>query len=224
MRISAIIPTYLEAEHIGEAVAAARTVADEVIVVDAASPDGTAALARAAGASVITDGKGRGRQLRVGAGAARGEVLLFLHADARLRGPSRASMLRALAAPEVCGGNFLLRFVPSDGWARFFSWANDVRRRRLGIYYGDSAVFVRRRVYEALGGFRDLPIMEDYEFTRRLERYGRTVYLRDACVEVSARRFASAPARTLSSWVLIQTLYSLGVSPKRLAALYRDAR
>ena len=224
MRLSAVIPTLLEADQIGDAVRSARAVADEVLVADAGSSDGTAQLARAAGARVVVTGKGRGRQLEAGARAARGDVLLFLHADARLCGPAREAIAAALDDHDVCGGNFLLRFVPDSGWARFFSWANDARRRRLGIYYGDSAIFVRRSVHEELGGFHDLPVMEDYEYVRRLERHGRTAYVRDARVEVSARRFARAPARALVSWGVIQGLYSLGIPPRRLVSLYPDVR
>jgi hypothetical protein len=121
----------------------------------------------------------------------------------------------------VLGGNFLLRFEPSTRAARVFSWANDVRRRRLGIYYGDSAVFMRRSAYDALGGFRPMPLFEDYELFRRLEGLGQTAYIREVEVTASARRFERAPARTLLLWSLLQVLYSMGASPERLARLYR---
>jgi hypothetical protein len=173
---------------------------------------------------VIVERKGRGPQLHAGAGAARGDVLLFLHADAELGPAARPAVLRALSDPGVVGGNFYLRFWPEGPWARLFSWANDVRRRRLDIYYGDSAIFVRRAVYEELGGFRPLPILEDYELVRRLERYGPTVYVRDVQVRASARRFAARPWRTLFAWIVIQALYSMGVHPDRLAHLYADRR
>ncbi|MFW6087264.1 MAG: hypothetical protein ACODAG_08670, partial [Myxococcota bacterium] len=128
---------------------------------------------------------------------------------------------RALDDPGVDGGNFLLRFMPDGTWARFFSWANDLRRRWMRIYYGDSALFMRRRAYLALGGFRPLPIMEDYELVRRLERVTRTAYVRDVQVTASARRFEHAPLRTLVLWVAVQVLYMLGLPPRHLARLYR---
>jgi rSAM/selenodomain-associated transferase 2 len=224
MRISAVIPAWNEEAGIAAAVAAARAVADEVIVADAGSPDGTAARARAAGATVVTAARGRGPQLQAGAAAARGEVLLFLHADALLAPGARGAILEALRDPAVVGGNFRLVFVPRTRWARVFSLANDLRRRWLRIYYGDSGLFVRRGAFEALGGFRPLPLFEDYELVRRLERRGRTVYLRAVEVTASARRFAAAPVRTLFLWTLLQVLYSAGVPPARLARLYRDLR
>jgi rSAM/selenodomain-associated transferase 2 len=220
-----IIPTWCEAARIEGAVRRARQMADEVIVVDASSPDDTALRARCAGAQVlVVHAKGRGPQLHAGARAASGDVLLFLHADAELGPGARTAVLRALGDPAVVGGNFYLRFWPEGPWTRLFSWINDVRRRRLDIYYGDSAIFVRRAVYDELGGFRALPILEDYELVRRLERHGRTAYVREVEVRASARRFAARPWRTLFAWIVIQALYTMGVHPHRLARLYADRR
>jgi rSAM/selenodomain-associated transferase 2 len=223
-RISVIIPAFQEATQIAEVVACAREVGDEVLVVDAGSPDGTAALARAAGARVLQSPKGRGPQLDAGARAALGEVLLFLHADTRLPGTARAALEEALDVPEVEGGNFFLRFVPGSRLTRLYDVLYDVRRRWLGIYYGDSALFVRRSVYDVLGGFRPLPILEDYEFIRRLERRGRTRYVRHVEAHTSTRRFARRPLWTLFIWTAVQGLYLLGVPPQRLARLYADLR
>ena len=222
--ISVIIPTWCEAARIGLAIQQAAAFAEEVIVADAGSPDGTAERARDGGAIVVHAPKGRGPQLHAGARAARGDVLLFLHADAELGAGARAAIAKALRDPAVLGGNFHLRFDAETLAARTFTWVNHLRRRWLAIYYGDSAVFVRREAYESLGGFRPLPLLEDYDFVRRLERAGPTAYLRDVSVQVSARRFEGRPWRTLALWVIIQSLYSLGVTPERLARLYRDHR
>ena len=132
--------------------------------------------------------------------------------------------MHALADGDVLGGNFRLRFVPEGRWSRVFSGINDWRRRALAIYYGDSALFLRREVYARLGGFREMPIMEDYDLVRRLERAGRTAYVRDVEVAVSARRFAKAPLKTLAVWTAIQVLFSSGVSASRLSRLYADIR
>jgi rSAM/selenodomain-associated transferase 2 len=224
IELSAVIPTWCEAGDVSAAVRAALRVADEVIVADADSHDGTADLARRAGARVVTAPKGRGRQLHAGALASRGACMLFLHADARLPPEARGAIERALADPEVVGGNFLLRFEPPGPAARLFAAINDVRRRWLGIYYGDSAIFVRRALYDRIGGFRPLPILEDYDLCRRLEREGPTAYVRDVEVIASARRFDGAVARTVAGWALIQSLYALGVPAERLGRLYRDER
>lgn len=222
--LSVIIPTWCEAASITDAVRAASAIGDEVIVADAGSPDQTAELARAAGAHVITAPKGRGAQLRAGAELARGDTLLFLHADAQLPASARNAITEALADPRIAGGNFYLRFTPETAAARFYTWANHARRRFLRVYYGDSGLFVRRAVYEELGGFRALPLFEDYELVRRLERAQRTAYVQHVEIAVSARRFERAPLRTLGVWSAIHTLYWVGVPPSLLASLYQDLR
>ncbi len=224
MKLSVIIPAWNEAASIAAAVQHARAFADEVIVADADSPDGTAEQAAAAGAVVVVAAKGRGHQLRAGAARAFGDVLLFLHADVTLAPSARSAIERALEDVTTLGGNFRLRFEPASFAARLFTFANDARRRLLRIYYGDSAIFVRRTTYDALGGFRPLPILEDYEFVRRLERAGRTMYVRDVVAIASARRFVDAPVRTLFVWTALQMLFSLGVSAERLTRFYADAR
>src|SRR6202011_1411795 len=103
---------------------------------------------------------------------------------------AREAVLAALQSSSVAGGNFYLVFDDPGPLARLFTWLYDLRRRSIRIYYGDSAVFVRRSVYQALGGFRPLPILEDYDFIRRLERSAKTVYLRQAQARTSTRRFA----------------------------------
>lgn len=224
MRISAVIPTLHEAEVIADAVRAARAVADEVVVADADSGDETTDRAAEAGARVVLGSRGRGAQLAAGARAATGDVLLFLHADCTLPPAARRAMASALADARVVGGNFRLVFTPSSPSARLFAWANDVRRRWLRIYYGDSAPFMRRATYEALGGFATWPLFEDYDLLQRLERHGPTVYVRDVVVTASARRFAGRPLRTLGLWTALQALYGLGVAPARLARFYKALR
>ncbi len=225
LTVSVIIPALNEQSRIGAVVRAAAAIGDEVIVSDGGSRDGTAELARQAGALVIQAPRGRGPQLHAGALRASGDVLLFLHADAELAPTARGAIEAALAAPELVGGNFFLRFAPSTWSAWLFTLANHHRRRWLRIYYGDSAIFLRRTAYDELGGFRSIPILEDYDFVRRLERLGRTAYVREVTVEVSTRRFERAPLRTLAVWTWIQLLYSaFDVSPERLARYYADKR
>jgi len=207
MRLSVVIPTWCEREHVIGVVRCARRIGDEVVVVDASSPDGTAEAARRAGARTVRCERGRGPQLARGAAETSGDVLLFLHADARLPPEARGAIARALADERVCAGSFRLTFTPPGRWARFFSWGYDVQRRWARIIYGDSGLFVRRAAYEAAGGFAPLPLMEDLDLVRRLRRRGRVAYVRDVVVRVSDRRFVGAPVRTMLGWVSIQTPY-----------------
>jgi rSAM/selenodomain-associated transferase 2 len=222
VKIGVIIPALNEEHSIADAVKRAAAIGDEVIVADGGSSDAT--VARANGAKIVAAPRGRGSQLAAGARASESDVLLFLHADVEAPSQARAAMLDALQDGTVVGGNFLLRFVPETPAARMFTLANDVRRRALSIYYGDSGIFVRRSTYQRIGGFRSFPIFEDYDLVQRLEREGRTVYLRDVALRASARRFAHAPVRTLAIWTGLQVGYSLGVAPERLARFYADVR
>jgi len=225
--VSVIIPTLDEA---GEIAAVLDHLAGlggrfEVIVADGGSTDETVALARGHGSHprVVQTHGGRARQLNDGAAQAGGELLVFLHADSRLPDDAHVSLAAALRDPRIRGGNFVLRFDGADRFSRTLSRWYAVQRR-AGIYYGDSAVWVRRAAFEGLGGYRPLPIMDDYDFVRRLERSGATVCLPGPAL-TSARRWQQAGvARTVGSWVVIRWLYLAGVPPRRLARAYRIIR
>jgi len=220
--ISVVIPTLNEAGTIGpvfDALAGEAT-AHEVIVADGGSTDGTPALAAARGARVVAAPRGRGHQLRAGAEAAQGDVLLFLHADSRLAPGTLAALAAAMADPAVTGGNFRLLFDGEDGFSRwltgFYAWF-----RRRGLYYGDSGMFVRRTAYDRLGGMPALAIMEDYALARRMERLGGTLCIAEPPLTTSSRRFRGRhPVRIVAKWLVMHTLYHLGVPPARLARLY----
>ena len=221
--LSVIIPTLNEAPVIARAIRSARRAgADEVIVADGGSDDGTAAVAIDAGARVVAAPRGRGTQLNAGAAASRGELLIFLHADGLLP-PDAAAQVRAAATdPSVAGGNFRIHFGTSRH-ARFLAAFYHVIRR-LTVYYGDSAIWCRRRSFEVAGGFPPYPLMEDLKLVHLLARHGRMAYL-EGPVRASPRRWEQGGLlRTWASWVVIQTLYFANVSPWRLARLYRHIR
>jgi rSAM/selenodomain-associated transferase 2 len=197
----------------------------EVIVADGGSGDGTvaAALAHPLAPRVVMTARGRGRQLNLAAASAAGELLVFLHADSRLPPSAYDSLCDALRDPACPGGNFALRFDGSDGFSRALSvWY--ALQRRAGVYYGDSTIWVRASAFGALGGFRDLPVMEDYDFARRLERLGRTRCLPGPATTSARRWRALGVRRTVTAWNAIRWLWLAGVPAERLAPLYRVAR
>ena len=174
--ISVIIPTLNEEGRIGALLnaLARETVPYEVVLVDGGSEDKTTNEAAAAGAVVLSASGGRGAQLVVGVNAAKGDIILFLHADSRFPEGGLTRISKSMADDErLCGGNFRLLFDGDDPFSRwldgFYVWL-----RSHGFYYGDSGIFVRRDVYDTMGGIRPIALMEDYDFVRRLEAHGKT--------------------------------------------------
>ncbi len=199
----------------------------EVLVVDGGSTDGTAKVvaAFAARRRLLRSERSRGIQMNTGARAAAGDILLFLHADVLFPPRGILAVERALADPSVLGGNFCLRFAGSRHHLpdRVFTAVNHYRRR-FGIFYGDSGIFVRRTTFETLGGFASQPLMEDYEFARRLRKAGRLAYLEEELL-VSSRRWENhSLLRTMCAWFWVQGLYTLGVPASRLVRWYPAVR
>ncbi|MBI1765151.1 MAG: TIGR04283 family arsenosugar biosynthesis glycosyltransferase [Acidobacteria bacterium] len=224
MCLSIIIPTLNEAAIIRAAAAALAPWRDqiEIIIVDGGSTDETVARAQGCGLSVLTAPRGRGTQMNAGAQVARGDILLFLHADTRLPDEAPALIATALADPAVNGGHFSLQFDGGTRAAQWLTWLYPCLRLG-GMCYGDSAIFARRAVFERLGGYRDMPLFEDVDLFKRLKRAGRFVHL-PARATTSSRRFEGRFARTFALWSCLQVLYWLGAPPQRLAQLYRVAR
>jgi rSAM/selenodomain-associated transferase 2 len=194
----------------------------EVLVVDGGSGDDTVAIAGAAGARVVAAPRGRGRQLAAGGAAAAGAWLLFLHADTRLA-PGWSAAVRAFIADEANGrraGYFRLRLDDSARAARRIEAGARWRARLLGLPYGDQGLLLTAALYQALGGFRPLPLMEDVDLVRRLGRR-RMVPLAAAAVTSAARYrrdgYVARPLRNLACLAL----YFLGVPPRVLLRLYR---
>lgn len=194
----------------------------EVIVVDGGSCDASAGVAEAFGACVIHTTAGRAHQMNVGAASAHGEVLLFLHADTRLPTDFPRLMENTLRRPGVIAGAFRLR-IDSPRWSlRFIEALANFRSRWLTMPYGDQALFLRRHHFRMAAGFSELPIMEDFEFVRRLKPWGR-IALAPAAVLTSARRWECLGVlRTTLLNKAIILAYLLGVSSARLACWYHS--
>jgi rSAM/selenodomain-associated transferase 2 len=224
--VSLIVPVLNEARIIQDTLLAVRGVRGcyEVIIVDGGSDDGSLGLVSAAiegdpRFKVISSLRGRGNQLNAGAAIARGRVLLFLHADTQLPDTAIQSIQHALEQPGIVGGNFRLEFEGPGLASHIFTWLNSLRRW-FGIYYGDSAIWVRRDVFIRLGPLASARLMEDYDLCRRLERTGPTACLSPPVI-TSARRWRhDGVIGTLIVWTVIQWLYLIGVSSDRLARLY----
>ena len=220
--ISVVIPALNEAAAIAATIQRVRAVLPdaEIIVADGGSGDATLALARAVGAHALTAPRGRGPQLAAGAAAARGEVLLFLHADTLLPADAAAVLAAAFARPAVSVGTFRLRFDAGGFFLR--ACASCSRLDSVFTRFGDQGIAVRRDFYVALGGFPAWPLFEDVEFLRRARRVTR-VWSFPACVTTSARRFRRHGALR-QQWRNARLLlrFLAGASPHALAAEYGE--
>lgn len=188
--ISVIVPTLNEAEYLPatlEKIRASST-AHEIIVADGGSSDATVQLATAAGAGIVHSEKGRSLQMNAGAKMANGEIFLFLHADTQLPNGSLAQIQDAMKLVRIVGGGFARRFDSESFFLRCTCLVATLRSSLFGLFLGDQGIFVRRDVFEKLGGFKKMILFEDVDFSRRLARTGKTVTLRPAVIS-SARRF-----------------------------------
>ena len=223
LRISVVVPSWRDAENL-ESLLPELTRRDgvvEIIVVDASEGGSVERIALSSGARFITSATpNRGEQMNLGAAAASGDVIVFLHSDTNLEEAHLAAIQAALARPEIIGGAFFRKF---DGRHPRLMWLESVARfltRHGGTLYGDQSIFVRRDVFMKLGGFARIPLMEDVEFSRRLRAAGKIAVL-DPPVESSARRHLRQGAwRTTIQNGLFIVLYKLGVSPHTLHRWY----
>lgn len=223
-RLSIIIPTLEEAEGIVatlESLGELRRRGHEVIVVDGGSRDGTANLARNLADRVLAESAGRAAQMNAGARAAAGDVLLFLHADSRLPAGADRLVLQGLVAGGFAWGRFDVRIAGSHVLLRAVEAMMNVRSRLTHICTGDQGLFVRREVFDAVGGYPRQALMEDIAISARLRRVSAPLCLRERCL-TSARRWESQGVlRTVVQMWWLRLQYALGAAPARLARSYR---
>ncbi|KOP26225.1 glycosyltransferase [Hapalosiphon sp. MRB220] len=220
--ISIIIPTLNEAENIKTALASTQPSNHvEVIVVDGGSEDETVQIAESLDIKVILSAPGRAKQMNAGAGVASGEILLFLHADTRLPLGFDVMVREALTQPGVVAGAFCLRIGAEQPSLRLVEWGVNVRSRFLQMPYGDQAIFLTRKIFNHVGDFPELPIMEDFEMIRRLKKLGK-ITLVSVPVITSARRWLKKGIwqTTLINQIVI-IAYFLGIPPQQICSWYR---
>jgi len=224
MDISVIIPTLNEAEKIADVVARTRALSPyEIIVVDGDSTDATLQQASAADRCLKAK-RGRAIQQNTGAAASRGDILLFLHADCWLEEGSLQAVRNVLQDERIVGGCFRQRIDAPGVLYRLLEWGNNQRVRTCKWAYGDQGIFVRHKVFDELGGFPQLGLMEDLFLMKRLKRTGRLTLL-DARIHTSPRRWQQHGIirQTLKNWTLL-SLAHCGISVDRLAEFYHNAR
>jgi rSAM/selenodomain-associated transferase 2 len=225
--LSIIIPVLNEAAGIAEtlqALAPYRGRGVEVIVVDGGSRDATVAQATPLASRVISAARGRGMQMNAGAAAARGAVLLFLHADTRLPADADRLVLTSLAWSGRVWGRFDVCISGRSALLPIVAALMNLRSRATGIATGDQAMFMTRQAFEEAGGFPDTAIMEDIALSKRLRRRSRPICLGFKAVTSGRRWDRNGAARTILTMWILRLAYSLGAEPAMLARFYADAR
>jgi rSAM/selenodomain-associated transferase 2 len=229
--ISVVIPTLDEEEALPAAIRSCREGGEcEVIVADGGSRDGTVEVARRLADRVVAAPRGRARQMNAGAAAARGEILLFLHADTLLPPCGLDAVRLSLQDRRVVGGAFRIALRPSAdagfyvrSMLRLTGRMMNLRSVMTRSCTGDQAIFLRAGTFRDLGGYRDIPLMEDVELSREMRRRGRTALLPNR-VGTSGRRWeAWGPARTILRMWRLRLGYLAGMTPERCAEIYRRA-
>ncbi|MGH8750090.1 MAG: TIGR04283 family arsenosugar biosynthesis glycosyltransferase [Burkholderiales bacterium] len=227
MNLSVIIPTFNEAAEIGACLnhlQALRARGCEISVVDGGSTDDTAALARPHADRVIITARGRALQMNSGAQAANAEVLLFLHADARLAENADAAILEGLRRSGKSWGHFDVRISSRHPLLRMVESLMNLRSRVTKVATGDQGLFVTRELFHAIGGFPPIALMEDIALSKILRQHGAPLCLKKK-ISVSARRWETRGVwRTIFLMWRLRLAYFLGADPKRLALAYDERK
>ena len=218
--ISVIIPTLNEESCLGDCLSSVMAIQDvEVVIVDGGSTDKTVEMAKGYGVKVLRGPKGRALQMNLGATHASGDILVFLHADTRLPECWANHVRHELDRPNTAAGAFGLRIEGHLPGLRFIEKLANVRSTKLQIPYGDQAIFIKAELFRRIGGFKDLPVMEDFELVQRLKRIGQ-IRIAPVAAFTSSRRWEKQGIwLTTAIHQAIIIAYMLGVPPKWLARL-----
>lgn len=221
--LSIIVPCLNEAEGISGALAALaplRARGAEVIVVDGGSSDGTVERAAPLADRVISAPRGRASQMNAGAACARGEIMLFLHADTLLPESADALVVEGLKRWRRGWGRFDVVISGGNPLLRVVAWLMNVRSRLTGIATGDQAIFVTRSLFTAAGGYPEIALMEDIALSKRLKRFGRPLCLRHRLVASGRRWEKHGVVRTIVLMWRLRLAFWLGADPGKLAVRY----
>jgi rSAM/selenodomain-associated transferase 2 len=225
-RLSIIIPVLNEGEAVApalDALADLRALGTEIVVVDGGSRDATVQRARVRADQVVASARGRALQMNAGAATAAGDVLLFLHIDTRLPADAEHVVLNGLERSGRAWGRFDVDIDGAHPLLPLVAALMRVRSRVTGIATGDQAMFVRRDVFEAAGGFPAMPLMEDVALSKRLKRVSRPLCLRERVVTSGRRWQQHGVLRTIMLMWRLRVCYFLGADPQELARRYDDA-
>jgi rSAM/selenodomain-associated transferase 2 len=225
MRISVIVPVFNEEKNIAVTLEELqRLKPDEMILVDGGSSDATREICQRFGVELYLSRPGRAAQMNFGAQRARGDVLLFLHADTWLPLSAFDEIRTALRDRKVLGGRFDLQLNNPRPLLKLIGFMISLRSRLSKVGTGDQAIFVRREIFQELGGYPDIPLMEDVAFSRALKRRGSVACLRSRVVSSARRWEVDGIWRTVLKMWTLKALYLLGISPVRLKRYYGDTR
>ena len=224
VRVSVVVPTLNEAERIVgclHALRAWRKGGTELIVADGGSTDATVTLAKSRADRVLIGPRGRAKQMNLGASAATGDLLVFLHADTLLPPDAMTALATALADAQVSWGRFDVQIDGASPLLKLVAALMNLRSRWSGIATGDQAIFVRRDVFQRIGGFPEQPLMEDIELSKRLRKLSRPACLRQRVITSGRRWEQRGVLRTIVLMWLLRALYWIGLPAERLARMYR---
>lgn len=226
-KFSVIVPVLHEAKRINDLIHHLKQLdaekGCEVIVADGAPEKDTLSEIRDDKVIKLSSAKGRGKQMNAGASVARGDVLIFLHADTELPKSALKRMNAFIHRKEYVGGAFDLGIKSNKFIYRVIAFLGSLRSRLNRIPYGDQAIFVRRDYFNEIGGYQDIPLMEDVELMRRIKRSGKKILIFYDRAWTSPRRWEEEGVIycIVRNWTL-QILYFLGLSPHKLVSFYRD--
>ena len=223
--ISIIVPILNEASNIKTCIEKINKLKGEkeIIFVDGGSKDNPKKII-GNHAKYISEKSGRAKQMNTGAFFSKGEILLFLHCDTTLPSNSLENIKDVLKENQIIGGGFLHSFDTKNYFCKMISLSANIRTFTSHIFFGDQGIFVRKSVFCSMNGYKDLPLFEDWDFSSRMKKYGKTKIVKKK-ISTSPRRIEHwGKIKTLYIWWGLSILYLIGFSEKKLAKFYEDIR